>query len=196
MAKSKEIDNPQPHGRFQKFVFIVLIPILFIIVVTLVVLTATGTNVFEKAQSLGIHLPFTNDKEPASADTEKEDTDALKVVIEDQKAEIAQLNSSLEQKTKEADGLNASLEQQASEMEELRQTDEESKRSFKEIISTYEAMSAKNAAPVILNLKDDDAVRILSSVKPATLASILEKMPPADAAKYTALITAEEGGSQ
>ena len=49
---------------------------------------------------------------------------------------------------------------------------------------------------VILNLKDDDAVRILSSVKPATLASILEKMPPADAAKYTGLITAEEGGSQ
>ena len=58
-----------------------------------------------------------------------------------------------------------------------------------EIVSTFEKMSAKSAAPVITNLSDAEAIQILSSLKPDNLASILEKMSPEDAAKYTSMMT-------
>ena len=41
----------------------------------------------------------------------------------------------------------------------------------------------------ITQMNDDEALKILSSIKPATLAAILEKMNATDAAKYTAQLT-------
>jgi flagellar motility protein MotE (MotC chaperone) len=38
-------------------------------------------------------------------------------------------------------------------------------------------------------MKDDDALKILSSIKPATLPANLEKMNATDAAKYTVQLT-------
>lgn len=39
-------------------------------------------------------------------------------------------------------------------------------------------------------MKDEEAVKILSTVNSDTLAAIMEKMEPKDAARYTALLTA------
>ena len=46
----------------------------------------------------------------------------------------------------------------------------------------------KKAAPIITQMNDNEALKILSSLKPATLAAILEKMNATDAAKYTASV--------
>ena len=46
-------------------------------------------------------------------------------------------------------------------------------------------MSAKKAAPIITRMNDDEALTILSSLKPDILAAMLEKMNATDAAKYT-----------
>ena len=83
------------------------------------------------------------------------------------------------------------LEQQ---IDELKQIQEQNKRDFKEIVTTYETMSAKNAAPIILNLKDDEAVKILSSISPDVLSKIMENMPATRAAKYTELLSTQKGG--
>ena len=52
-------------------------------------------------------------------------------------------------------------------------------------------MSAKSVAPVIVKMTDAEAIRILASLKPDTLAAVLEKMSPEDAAKYTTLMTVD-----
>ena len=49
-------------------------------------------------------------------------------------------------------------------------------------------MSAKSAAPVITEMDDEEAIRILTNLKPDILAAILEKMVPQDAAKYTTMM--------
>lgn len=49
-------------------------------------------------------------------------------------------------------------------------------------------MTPKAAAPVIINMSDSEAIKILASLKPETLAKVLEKMPAKDAARYTALL--------
>ena len=50
-------------------------------------------------------------------------------------------------------------------------------------------MSAKTSAPVIVKMSDAEALRILTSLKPETVAKIFEKMLPEDAAKYTELMS-------
>ena len=50
-------------------------------------------------------------------------------------------------------------------------------------------MSAKKAAPIIAKMDEEEAIRLLSNMKPATLKEIFEKMSAEDAAKYTELIT-------
>ena len=40
-----------------------------------------------------------------------------------------------------------------------------------------------------MNMSDTEAIRILANLKPEYLASVLEKMPPKDAAKYTTMMT-------
>lgn len=50
-------------------------------------------------------------------------------------------------------------------------------------------MSAKSVAPIITELSDDQAVRILSNLKPDKLAEVFSKMNPADAARYTELLS-------
>ena len=72
---------------------------------------------------------------------------------------------------------------------------EENKRAFREIVKTYETMSAKSAAPIISNMDTSEAVKILTNIKPESLAAIMEKLPAEEAAKYTELLTNETNGN-
>ncbi|BCB03356.1 MotE family protein [Bacillus sp. KH172YL63] len=196
MAKVIEKEEKESYSRFQKFVFIFLIPLLFAITFALVIMAVAGINVFEKAQTLSSDIPFLSKVMPSQDEAEREQLQekmiSLKASIEDQEAKITQLQSEIEKKDSENEQLQANIQQKEEELEELRQIGEENKRAFKEVVNTFEEMSAKSAAPVLLNMNDDEAMKILSSIKPDTLADILEKMPPADAARYTELLSTED----
>jgi flagellar motility protein MotE (MotC chaperone) len=187
-----EEKETKSSSRFQWIVFVVFIPLLFAITIALVVMTVAGINVFEKAQS----LPFVSKVLPSENKQDQEQLEnrivSLQASIEDKEAKISQLQSEIDGKEKDNEKLQAVIEQQKLELEELRQIGEENKRAFKEVVSTFESMSAKSAAPVLLNMEDQEAVKILSSIKPDNLADILEKMPPEDAARYTGLLAADE----
>jgi flagellar motility protein MotE (MotC chaperone) len=187
-----EEKETKSNSRFQWIVFVVFIPLLFAITIALVVMTVAGINVFEKAQS----LPFVSKVLPSENKQDQDQLEnrivSLQASIEDKEAKISQLQSEVDGKEKDNEKLQAEIEQQKLELEELRQIGEENKRAFKEVVSTFESMSAKSAAPVLLNMEDQEAVKILSSIKPDNLADILEKMPPEDAARYTVLLAADE----
>ncbi|WP_064093709.1 MotE family protein [Rossellomorea aquimaris] len=197
MAKGLEQGKEgKSYNRFQSVLFIVFIPLLFAITIGLVVMTVAGINVFEKAQSISSDIPLLSKVIPSDT---KENVDqledrliSLQASIEDKEAKILQLQSEIDRKETDNEQLQATIEQQKNELEELRQIGEENKRAFKEVVSTFESMSAKSAAPVLMNMEDEDAIKILSSIKPDTLGDILEKMPPADAAMYTELLSTDE----
>ncbi|MBN8191461.1 MotE family protein [Bacillus sp. NTK074B] len=196
MAKVIEEEKKDSYSRLQRFIFIILIPLLFAITFALVIMTFAGINIFEKAQTISSDIPFlakvipSNDVEDRKQLQEKIIT--LNASIEDQKAKMAQLQSELDQKDNSNEQFQATIQQQKEELEELRQIGEENKRAFKEVVSTFETMSAKSAAPVLMEMEDEKAMKILSSIKPDTLADILEKMPPEDAARYTGLLSTDE----
>jgi flagellar motility protein MotE (MotC chaperone) len=196
MAKVIEEDKKDSYNRFQRVIFIIVIPLLFAITFALVIMQFAGINVFEKAQSLSSDIPFLAKVIP-SDDVEdrkqlQERIISLNATMEDQEAKMAQLQSEMDKKDSDNEQLQATIQQQKDELEELRQIGEENKRAFKEVVNTFEAMSAKSAAPVLMEMKDEEAMKILSNIKPDTLADILEKMPPGDAARYTGLLSTEE----
>ncbi|OIU72226.1 MotE family protein [Rossellomorea aquimaris] len=188
---AEEKENKET-SRFQWIVFVIFIPLLFAITIALIVMTVAGINVFEKAQS----VPFISKVIPSASEEGKEQLESrivsLQTSIEDKEAQISRLRSEIDGSEKYNEKLQATIEQQKLELEELRQIGEENKRAFKEVVSTFESMSAKSAAPVLMNMEDQEALKILSSIKPDDLADILEKMPPEDAARYTGLLAADE----
>jgi flagellar motility protein MotE (MotC chaperone) len=196
MGKTAEKDKKEKStSRFQWVLFAGIIPLLFAVVIALVVMTVAGVNVFEKAKEAGASIPVLSSVIPTDAKEEaaklEERVLSLQSEIEEKDSEISSLQGKIDSQEKEKERLVAEQEQMQAQIEEMEQIQQDNKRAFKEMISTFESMSAKSAAPVLLNMENDEAVKILSNIKPDTLAKILEKMPPPDAAKYTELLSAK-----
>jgi flagellar motility protein MotE (MotC chaperone) len=196
MGKTAEKEkNEKTTSRFQWVLFAGIIPLLFAVVIALLVMTVAGVNIFEKAKAAGEKIPFISSMIPTDAKEEaaklEERVLTLQTEIEEKNSEITSLQGKIDSQEKDKEGLLLEQEQLHAEIEELQQIQQENKRAFKEMVSTYESMSAKSAAPVLLKMKNEEAVKILSNIKPAALAKILEKMPPEDAAKYTELLSAK-----
>lgn len=195
MAKENVEQSAIKYNKFQGFLLVVVIPLLFAITVTLIILTFLGINVFEKAEQVTNKIPFISsmNTEKSSIATEEYESKLIELEgsMKDREAEIDQLEKELE--NKEAEIHRSELEQQRlqDEINELLAIQEENKRAFDDILQTYETISPKRSAPILSNMDQQEALKILSSLKSDTLAAILEKMEPADAAKFTELLTTE-----
>lgn len=185
---------------FQKFLLIVFIPLLFLITAGLIVATATGVNVFDQAKVISQKIPIAGSlfqKENAqSVKTIEKNVNELQSQLKDRNAEISQLQEKLDSKDQELQ--NAQLENSSLQKNntDLIASQKEAKRALKGIVSTYETMSPKKAAPIIAKMTDSEALKILTSVKPEVLAGIMENMDPTQAARFTELMTSTDGISQ
>lgn len=180
-------EEEKSPGIFQKLFYLVLIPLLFVIAVLLVIATVTDFNVFEKASEL-TGLSSEKSVEESSTDYSKKIVE-LEAQVKEKEAEIEQLQSKLDSALAENEDNVAIQQQLQSEIESLQQTESEAKKEFEDILSTFEKMSAKSAAPIISEMSDEEALKILSNMKPETLSAIFEKMDPAEAARYSELLS-------
>lgn len=202
MAKKvkKTVEMPEEKqdkktGIFQKLLLWILIPLLFTVAIVLIIAKFTDVNVFDKAKELTADIPLIGDEEGKDKNSGKDNLILeervvnLQAELKEKEAELFKIQSELEVSSNEKEALLLEQERLLDEIAVLQRCDENAKQKFKEIISTFEKMSAKSAAPVITNMTDAEAIQILTSLKPDTLAAILEKMTPKDAAKYTSLMT-------
>ncbi|WP_347790656.1 MotE family protein [Solibacillus sp. CAU 1738] len=178
-------------GIFQKLFFWVLIPLLFTLTIFLIIAQFTNTNVFQFADGIKDKVPFlqSNDTEiieDSSLNEQKVVT--LQAQIQEKEAEISQLQTKISSSNEEVEALLAEQERLLFEIEKLKRDQEQTTKDFKDILSTFEKMPAKTAAPILVKMSDDEALRILSSMKPDTLSAIFTKMSPTDAARYTELL--------
>lgn len=187
-----EVEEKGP-GFFQKLFFWFLIPVVFTLAIFLIVAQFTNVNVFEMADGLKEKVPFLESKTDVIENTSltEEKIVTLQAEIQEKEAEISQLQTQIETATVTNEELLIEQERLLYEIEQLKRAQEESSLEFKEILKTFEDMSAKKAAPILLEMSDAEATRILASMKPATLTAIFEKMEPADAARYTELLSTE-----
>ncbi|MBS4198957.1 hypothetical protein KHA93_04725 [Bacillus sp. FJAT-49732] len=191
--KNKSIEKDP--SSFHRFIFWVLIPLLFALFLGLLITSIAGVNVFQKAKEWSDKVPILanmfDEKDKANVLEYEEKIINLDAEIQNKSAQIDQLKSQLEKNESEKERFLLEKQSLEQTIEELRQMKDENKRAFKEIVSTYEAMTPKSAAPIILEMNDDEAVKILSNIGTETLAKILEKMPPDKAAKYLEKLSAK-----
>ena len=194
MAKNRieQMHMEQPEkksGFFQNFFYWFLIPIVFCIAVLLIITMFTEKNVFEYLEE----LPFISSTEDqqliASSGETNQKIVTLQAELQEKEAEVAQIQAQYDSAIIEKQQLQNEIERLQYEIEKLKVSQEESVKEFKDILSTFEKMSAKKAAPIIVEMSETEAVRILSNMKPDTLTAIFEKMSPQNAAKYTQLLT-------
>ncbi|WP_158232101.1 MotE family protein [Sporosarcina sp. P20a] len=193
VGESVDRQSKKSIGFFQILLAWIIIPLMFTTAVVLIIAKVADVNVFDQAKEWTSKVPFIEQK----ATDEKVEGDlileerviSLQAEIQEKEAQLFEVQDELTQVKDSNETLEIEKEKLNEEIEKLKLAQSESTRDFKEIVTTYEQMSAKSSAPVITKMGDAEAVQILSSLKPATLASILEKMSPEDAAKYTSMLT-------
>ena len=192
-TRDETIERKKSGRLFRDILLWTLIPLLFTTMVLLIIAYVADVNVFDKARGWTQTLPLVGEKQKTDV---VEDELAIEERVVELQAEIqekeARLNKLQDDLAKSEEEKNSLLDEQKrllAEIETLKVEKEDYKRDMKEIISTFEKMSAKSAAPVITKMSDAEAIQILSSLKPEVLAPILEKMSAEDAAKYTSLLT-------
>ncbi|MET1178020.1 hypothetical protein ABG775_08580 [Peribacillus simplex] len=183
-------------SKFQWFL-VIFIPLIFAVTVALIVFTVAGVNVVEKAKEMSSKIPFIewDQKDEEKGKPAKNDEkvsmklEKLETEIENKEKEIEKLEGIIDSRDKAIAKAEAEKQLLQTEKNQLRDSQNNSKQAFKDIIRTYETMAPKKAAPIIMEMTDEDAVEILSSMKAATLAKVLEQMTTADAARLTKKLT-------
>lgn len=181
------IKEEKSPGIFQKLFFWFIIPLLFVIAILLVIAQFTNTNVFEMAKNL-TNSVISEEQSNESPLNSGQKIVELEAEIQEKEAQIEQLKEQIDSAKLETRDAIAIQEQLRQQIEELQRSQVEAKAEVDEIISTYELMSAKSAAPIITELSDEQAIKILSSLEPEKVSDIFSKMSPADAARYTELL--------
>lgn len=197
MAKNPKVDRNTDEKKgfrfFRDILLWTLIPLLFTTMVLLIIAYVADVNVFDKAKEWTNSLPFITDEQEKGEVTDdlviEERVVELQAEIQEKEAQLYKLQDDLTKSEEEKKTLLDEQNSLLAEIEALKLEKEDYKRDMKEIISTFEKMSAKSAAPVITKMSDAEAIQILASLKPEVLAPILEKMSAEDAAKYTSLLT-------
>lgn len=191
-VEETEVETKSP-GFFKKFFYLFLIPLMFVIAIALIIASVTEYNVFKMADDVVEKIPFIKSDENENI-VENSSLNEQKVVelqaeIQEKEIQITQLQTQIDSSALEKEQLLEEQERLLFEIEKLKRDQEETQKEFNEILSTFEKMSAKTAAPILIEMSDTESLRIMSSMKPDTLSAIFTKMSPADAARYTELLS-------
>lgn len=187
-----QAEEQKPAGFFKKLFYLFIIPLMFAIAILLGVTTLTEVNVFKMVDEAVEKIPFinSNDKEvDENSSLNEQKVVELQAEIQEKEIQITQLQDQIDSSALEKEELLAEQERLQFEIEKLKRNQEESQKDFNEILSTFEKMSAKKAAPILVQMSDAEALRIMSNMKPDTLSELFSKMSPVDAARYTELLS-------
>jgi flagellar motility protein MotE (MotC chaperone) len=103
--------------------------------------------------------------------------------FDEQEDYIKILNGDLQKKEKEVSDLKNDIALLKKQVEDAETANTDTKNN--ELKKLYEAMSAKDAAAVLTEMKDEDVLHILSLLQPDAQAGILSKLDPKRAAGLT-----------
>ncbi|MFC4320180.1 MotE family protein [Litchfieldia salsa] len=184
------------YSKIQSFFFLILIPILFTVILSLVLMQVAGINVLSHATEIGQRIPgisslITDESEKEQQIIEErlnKNIDNLNSKLEEKEEAILELEGIIATKDSELTTLNQELKKLKFDLAETKQEQLSQSKTDEEMTKLYEMMTAKKAALIIPNLDDIEAKKILSSIKTDKLAAILEKMTPEDAARITKLL--------
>lgn len=197
MEQFEKEEETKKTGKFQWFLFVVFIPLLFTISVVLLILTFSGINVFEQGKKYASQLPFVSQWIEGTEANEKkklqEQIVELKATIVEKEKQLKKANDALKEKEAEIDALKQEIARLQAEKKQVQKPTttppaEQTSTPRVDVVKMYETMSPRKAAEIIPQMSDQEAVNLLSKLKTDQVAAILEKMDAVNAAKYTSLL--------
>ncbi|MFD1018184.1 MotE family protein [Thalassobacillus hwangdonensis] len=182
MAKAGYGEQPNKGSKLQWFLLVIVIPIIFLIVLTLIIMTVAGKNVFEMAQQIpGVESLVTSEEEAINENKINE----LMADVADKSARIEQLEGELAGKDDTIEELNEEILALQTEQESEDQVNTDQEEMIKSISASFKDIDAEEAAPIIEQLDEVLAVSVLEKVPNEERGLILAAMDPEKAANLT-----------
>ncbi|UFU01026.1 hypothetical protein KO561_08875 [Radiobacillus kanasensis] len=199
MAKIEKQEKEK--AGFLQWLFIIIIPLVFAVTLTGIILTVAGVNVLDHAKNVANHIPgissvIETEEEVKQATAKKrveDNKEQVEAAVANKDEEIETLKSNLTEKEREIDELTQELAKLSSQLEEQNNTNEEVQQNILEDVSaSFEGMDPEEAAPIISNLEVATAIRVLKNVPSEERGLILGAMEPEQAATFTTALLADE----
>jgi len=190
----------QGYSGFERFMFFVT-PVLFTLILLGVLLTIFNFDLRNKLLSIGNSIPFLEQVLPDPVVSSSE-VDEEKLKSENSTAKIQELNTQLVNKEATLKQANEEKAKQAEQIKDLqgqvdqlkrangeKQLDEEQyQANIKELAGMYAKITPSKAAPILESMELEEAVLVLSAMRPDDRVRILEKMNPKKAADATMML--------
>ncbi len=196
-----ETAQDKSYNRMEWFFYIIILPLLFTMILTGVLLYFLGVNVVQSLQLWLNQVPYVESivpdpsPEAGEAMTPQEEAALLNQRLAQLSSELTSRDSELEQLQKIADERESKIKELEEQIKGLEQSLEEKRISeetqqieIKKLAQLYEGMSASRAAPIIEALTLEEAVLVMKAMKTDRQAEIFSKMDPQKAADISILL--------
>lgn len=188
MAKRKGQTEKKNTGRFQWFLFIV-IPVVFTLTVTLIVLNFAGVDVLGTAKKAASDIPVVSSLLNEEAETDPQTAKKMTLLqdeLEAKNEEINHLTEQNEMNERTIEGLNQDIVKLKNRIDqESAGNEEEEENQVKNISRSFNEMDAEAAAAIIENMEQEMALAILGYIPVKERGAVLEAMEPVKAAELT-----------
>ncbi|MYL70977.1 hypothetical protein GLW00_08940 [Halobacillus litoralis] len=190
---TKSTYTKKDKKSFLKIITAIIFPLIFLITLTLIVLTLSGVNVFEEVERYASRIPgLSSVASSEGKDTDCGEMDRLKAVIANKEAEVEELQSEADSKQSQINELEQQVVQLKADLEEAvaeEGNNEDSKVSA--MARSFQEMDPEEAAPILESMNQNLAVQVLSEVASEEKGEILGQMDPEAAANIASMLIEE-----
>jgi flagellar motility protein MotE (MotC chaperone) len=183
------------YGTLERFIYILLLPILFTAILTGVLLTLFDYDVKNVVYSIGRNIPIINNIVPEEQITDTglsnpanesiqldQQIKDLSATSTEKDTQIAKLESDLKSRDDQIAQLEASVEKLVLDQESIATNSEDYRKQLKSLASMYAGMTTSKSAPILENLTMPELVLVLYEMSSGDQGRVLEKMNPKTAA--------------
>lgn len=177
------------ESRREWFLYMIVLPLLFTVILTAVLLQVLGFNVSGQLLKWGSSAPYVGQllsgpEEMSETQTEPTISERLEALKEEQAIQVRQYEEAIREKDEQIDLLTSEIEQLKLQLEQSEARHLEQLRE-KDVAELYAAMSPSRAAPIMEEMSIEEIARLLSLLKKEERSLILARLNPETAAKVT-----------
>jgi len=191
------------YSAFERFLYLILIPVIFTTVLSAVLLTLFGYDIVDPLLKVGQKIPVVRELLPepkgeqppvSKLDTVRQEAE-MEAKIAELQSQVQALNQQLlavqaesAEKDRTIEALEAQLAEAVQTAEQERLSDEEYAARIRSLAATYAEMSPSKAARLLEQLTLNERVLVLNEMDAESQVDILEKMNPVIAAETSILL--------
>lgn len=194
----EEIQEEKSYSKWEWFFYMICIPALFASILGGVLLSLLGVNVVGKVLGWANSIPYVEkivpdvaqEADPEAAKNQKIEKQLVSAQtdLNKNKHQVTKLQEESSKKDATIQDLQKQVQDLQKMMENKKTDDEQRQKQFQEMSKLYTSMPARSAAAIVENLSVEEAVTVMTTMKPEQRAQLLAKMDPKKAADISILI--------